>query len=213
VPWARTKPAALVGFEQCHQRRVDLQTVGGSLAQLLDQLAGVAAVDRHAPDLGHVLAVAGPQQGLPDAWVGADAADRGHHVGQALVVQRAERDLDHHLAAVAAARHQVHLRAHRARPRVVRVGAAEGRMFGPDRIGHQRVDRQAVQFTGPVAQQPAGFGVGQHDRAAGIDQQQRVGVGLEQRPVQQRHAVDGAVRSEVGEVGRAHARSRSLRPR
>ena len=169
------------GFAQEDLRRVGLQRFRCRRGDLLHQLAGVARIDRPAAELGERLRIAGPPERLPDAGIVTDAADRRHDEGMTLVAQRAERDLDHHLAAVTPLRHQVHLLAHGARPRVLRVGLAVGRVARPGGVGHQRVHRQADQFGGRIAQQCDRRRIGKHDHALHVDQQQCVRIGGEQR--------------------------------
>jgi hypothetical protein len=159
----------------------------------------IACVDGQAPDLGHAFAVARALQCLLHARVGADAADRGHHQRRLRVLKRAEGDLDHHLAAVAASRHQIHVGAHRARAWLATIGVAILGMARAHRVGHQPIDRQAHQFVGAIGEQLARRRVGKHDDAVVVHQQQRIGIRREQRAVDRldvqpaQHAVHPAV--------------------
>jgi hypothetical protein len=171
------------GFQQEDDRRIDLQRVGRDRRHLLQQQLRVARVDCQPTHLRDELAVASALQRLPHPRVGLDAAHGRDDERLPFDLQRAERDLDHHLAAVAALRDQFHLHAHRARFRLVAVGLAVGRMARADRVRHQRLHRQAGEFAGTVAEQPLCFRVGHHDAAAAVDQQQRVRVGTEQRAI------------------------------
>ena len=166
-----------VAFQQVKNRALHLQGFGRHGRHLLQQDFGVACVDGQPPHLRDELAVAGALQRLLDARIGADVADGRHHVGQPLVLQRAQRDLDLHLGAVTALGHQVHLRAHRPRTRVAAIVVAVGGMARANALGHQRLHRQAAQLLQRVAEQAACRRVGEHDAAPGIDQQQRIRIG------------------------------------
>ena len=106
-----------VAFEQVHDRHIDLQGLGGDRGHTVQQHMRVARIDRDAAELRQMFAVARALQCLLDARIGADVANRRNDEGQAVSLQRAERNLDHHLAAVLALGHELHLRAHRPRPR------------------------------------------------------------------------------------------------
>ncbi|MCY1538213.1 hypothetical protein D9M68_737410 [compost metagenome] len=69
---------------------------------MLERHLQIACVDGQSAQPGQVLAVTGALQRLLHTRIGADVADRGHHEGQAVVLQRAERDLDHDLTTVLA---------------------------------------------------------------------------------------------------------------
>ena len=184
-----------VAVEQEEHRGIGLQGLRGDDRPVVQHHLRLALVDRQASELGQVLAVAGAAQRLLHARVGADVADGGHHVGLAMVVQRAQRDLDHDLAAVLAPRHQFHLHAHRPRPRCLGVAAPVVGMAAADGLRHQRIDVQADEFVCGIAQQPRRRRVGAHDMTVGVDHQQRVRVGDEQR--QQQRVGVGACHSAV----------------
>ena len=138
-------------------------------------------VDSVPAELRQMLGIARTLQRMLDARIRSDAADGGHDQRQPVVVERAERNFDHHLAAVAPFGDQVHLRSHRALAWVRGIALAVCSMARASRVGHQRVDRHAHQFICGVAEQLLGGRVGQHDHAALVDHQQRIGIGGEQR--------------------------------
>ncbi|MNS68183.1 hypothetical protein D3C72_1014570 [compost metagenome] len=189
---------ALAAVEQPHHRHLDLQRGRDDVGHLRQHHLQVARVDRQPAQLGQVFAVTRALQRLLHARVSADVADRGHHEGQALVLQRAQRDLDHHLAAVLALGDELHVGAHRARARRAAVGFAECRVARADAVGHQRFHAQAHELVGRVAEHGGGRGVGQHDAARLVDHQQRIGVGGEQRA---EHAAFLDARGQAGNRG------------
>ncbi len=91
-----------VAVEQEEHRGIGLQCLRGNGRALVQHHLRLAFVHCQAAQLGQVLAVARVAQRLLHARIGGNVADGGHHVGLALVVQRAQRDLDHDLAAVLA---------------------------------------------------------------------------------------------------------------
>ena len=105
-----------------------------------------------------------------------------YDVGQAVLPQRAQRDLDHDLAAVTALGDQIHLRAHRTRPRVACVGFAIGSVARADAVGHQRIDRHPDQLVASNSRATTPRpGLASTMTPLRVDQQQRVGIGGEQR--------------------------------
>jgi len=50
-------------------------------------------------------------------------------------------------------------------------------------VGHKVVDRKVGEFFGGIAEQFNRRGIAQHDAAAFIDQQQRIGICREQRAI------------------------------
>ena len=157
-----------------------------------------------------MLAVTGPLQRLPDTRKGANVADGGNDQRHALALQRAERDLDHHLAAVGALGDQFHLRPHRPWPGVVAVSLAVRGVARADAVGHQYVDRQTCQFLDAVSEKPGGLRIGEDDVAGGIDEQQRIRVGHEQRG-EDAVLVDAGRQRKCRPLGRHHRfRPRSL---
>ena len=173
-----------VGCEQEHRHRVDFERLGSDRGQALQQLVGIERVHCDAAELDHELVVACALQCALDARVGTDAAHRGHHIVHRRVAaahaQRAERDLDHHLAAVGAPGHQVQVGAHRACLGGVRVAAAVGGMARRHVVGHQAVHRNPLEGVDGVAEHVGGGLVGKHDQPPAVDQQHAVGVGVEQ---------------------------------
>ena len=112
--------------------------------------------------------------------LGGLAVLEGDHERKAVALQRAESDLDHHLGAVPASGDEVHLRAHRPLPRVAAVGVSVGRVSGPDRVGHECIDRHGDELFGRVAEQLRRRRVGHHDPAGGVGDDQRIGIGREE---------------------------------
>ncbi len=170
-----------IAFEQVDHRRLHAQRLAGDARHLLDQHLGIARVDRDAAEAGQMLAVARPLQRLLDARIGPDAAYRRDHQRNSLALQRTQRDLDHHLAAVLALGHQLHLRPHRARAGSVRIGLPVGRVARPDAVGNERVHREARHLAGAIPEQRLHGRIGHHDDAALVHHQQAVGIGGEQR--------------------------------
>ena len=123
--------------------------------------ASRAAVAGGFPPLGHV-------------------ADRGHDQDALAGVDGGQGDLGRERAAVAAAAGQLDARAHRPGPRVGHVPGPVRRVPGPDRVRDQDLHRLAGQLVPPVAEQPLGLRVHQHDPAVGVDAHHRVGRRLEQ---------------------------------
>ena len=169
------------GLGQEDDRHVGLEGLGGHCGHVLQQQLRIARVHREAADLRHALRIARALERLLHARVGADIADRRHDVGQAIALQRRERDLHHHLGAVSPACHELHLRAHRPGTRVLAIGLPVGRVARPDRVRHEGLHRQARQLAHLVAEQRCGRRVGQPDDAAGVHQQQRIRIGDEER--------------------------------
>jgi hypothetical protein len=95
-------------------------------------------------------------------------------------LQRAERDLDHHLAAVLAQRDEVHVVAHGPRTRRARVGVAVGGMARADGVGDERVHLDSHQRVDRIAEELRGHRIRQHDGAACIDDDERIGGRVEQ---------------------------------
>ncbi len=103
--------------------------------------------------MGEMFAVPRTQHRLLDSRISADVTNRRHDERQALVLQRAQRDLDHDLAAVLALGHEFHLRPHGPGAWRARVGLAIGRMARANAVGHQDVDIQSHDLVRPVSQQ------------------------------------------------------------
>jgi hypothetical protein len=79
-----------------------------------------------------------------------------------------QSDLDGKLGPVLAHDMKVASGAHGARFGALVKGAAEPRMLLAYPLWHQHVDRPADQLLTPVAEQPLGFGIHQHDLAVGV---------------------------------------------
>jgi len=187
-----------VRLEQQHDRQLDLQGLGRDHRHLLQQHLRIAGVDGEPAEQGQMLAETRALQRLLHARIGADVADRRHHQRQAMVLQRTERDLDHHLGAVATPGHELHLRSHRPRHGLSPVGLAKRCVTRANAVRHQCVHRHADQLFDRIAEQERRRGICQHDDACGIGDDQCVGIGDEQGA---KDAVFVEVRSEVRERG------------
>ena len=130
-----------IAFEQEDLGSLDFERGGGDFRNAVEQLARVAGIEREPAELRQMFAVAGPAQRLAHARIGADIPDRGDHPRRPAVQQRAERDLDHHLAAILAPGDQRRLGAHRARARIAGIARPVGGMALAKRIRHQGIDR------------------------------------------------------------------------
>ena len=110
--------------EQVHQGHLDLQRLRRCRRNAVEQDLRIAGVHRQAADPRKQLAVVGSKQGLLHPRIGADVADRGDDQRMALIVERAQGDLDDHLGAVLAPGDEIGLLAHRPRPRFAREAPA-----------------------------------------------------------------------------------------
>ncbi len=170
-------------------RRLGTERLERDLRHARQQLPGVACVGGEPPEAGQLLAVVRAPHRLPHPGIGADVAQRRQDPTRAGALHRAERHLDQHLAAVAAARCQLELRAHRPRPRCARVAGAVAAVAGPHRLGHELVHVEAQQLVGGITEHLRRGRVAGRDAAIRRDHQQRVGVVAEQR-LQQRFDAD-----------------------
>ena len=157
---------ALVLLEQVDDGHVDVERRHRAHGHVIEQHLGVARVDRQPAELREVLVVVSALQRLLHARVGADVADRSDDERQPVVLQRAQRDLDHDLAAVLAPGDEFGLLAHGPGPRLSREGAAVGRVLRTNVVGYQLVDLQAHQLVDRVAEQRRRRRIGENDAAA-----------------------------------------------
>ena len=178
---ARHAELEAVRLEQEHHRHFHLQGLRGHLRHLLQQRLRIARIGCQPRDVGEAFAVAGALQRLLHARIGRDVADRRHDERQPVALQRAQCDLDHHLGPVLAPGHQLHAGSHRPRTRIAAVRIAERAMAGPHAVGHERIDVHPDELVGGVAQRAGGGRIREHDRAARIGHDERVGRGKEQR--------------------------------
>ncbi len=162
--------------------RLHLERLADQGRHPAQQLVGVQRVDRNAAELDDEFVVVRALHRVLDARVRADAAHRGDHEVRVAGTQRAQSDLDHHLAAVGTPGHQFEFAAHRARFRRQRIGLAVGGVARCHPVGHQAIHRQAFERVDAVAEQGGGRRVGQHDQPLAIDQQHAVWAGVEHLP-------------------------------
>src|SRR5437868_1796223 len=92
--------------------------------RMLQQLPRIALIDGEAAELRKMFAVTRPLQSLPDTWIGIDTANGRHYERQAVILQRAERNLDHDFVAGFVLGDEVHLRSHGPRTWRATVGVA-----------------------------------------------------------------------------------------
>ena len=188
---------AFARLQQPQRGRIGLHHLGHHRRQALKHHLQGRFVHGQARHLRQALAVAGPPQRLLHTRVVVDAAHGGYHVGQAVVLQGAERDFDADLAAVTPARHQFHLRAHGPGLRTLPVRLPVSRVARANRRRHQGVHTQPNQFVFTVTQQVRGLRVGQQNHPLPVHQQQRIRTGHEQRAVNFQRRGSGAVRGPV----------------
>ena len=98
------------------------------------------------------------------------------------VLQRAQADLDRELGAVLAQPEQLEPDAHRARARLTEVAGAVPGMSPAKALRDEQLDPLADQLVSCVAEEPLRLGVDQDDAAVPVDDDHRVGRGLEQVP-------------------------------
>ena len=187
-----------VGIEHVQHAGLGVERVGGGEGGFGQQRVRVEAVDRQAAHLRDALGMAGAPQRLLDARVLAHAADRGQHKVPVVGIERAECDLDQHMAAVATSRGEVQLRAHRAHAWRALEAFAVRRMATARRVGHQGLDGQTAQLLDRITEQRDCRLVGAHDAPPTIDQQHAIGVGVEHRAPQ-----SGALGRHDGSAGTA----------
>jgi hypothetical protein len=125
----------------------------------------------------------------------ADVTDRAAHEQAGARLERAQADLDRELAPVATPPDQPRPGAHRPHARVGEVAFAPARVHLAEALRDEELDGPADQLRARVAEEPLGLLVDEHDLAAPIDDDDRVGRRLEQLPVRPRIIRDGAHRA------------------
>ena len=135
--------------------------------------------------MGHVgeelgLEAAGLQHPPFELLALRDVANRARYERAAVGLQRAETDLDRKLRPVFPQAEQVETDAHAARPRFAKEVAAVPRVRPAEPLGHEQFDPLADEFLTAVSEEPLRLRVDQDDAPVPVDDDHRVGRGLQQ---------------------------------